>query len=78
MNSDFTPFKVKRSFFNNGYPMLMVNIDKFLEVPIDAELLPMSKLESIAEISEETLQTTISKWKRTAKDTDFEEILNSD
>lgn len=78
MNDDFTPFKIKRSFFHYGVPLLMVNIDSVLEVPIDSELLPMSELESIAEISEETLNATVENWKQIAKDTDFEEILNAE
>jgi serine kinase of HPr protein (carbohydrate metabolism regulator) len=76
MNSDFSSFKIRRTFFNCGLPML--NIDSILEVPIESELLPMSELESIAEISEETLNSTIENWKRIAKDTDFEEILNAE
>jgi hypothetical protein len=78
MNDKFTPFKVKRSFFNNGHPLLMIDIDSVLEVPIDAELLPMSELEAIAEITEESLNATVKNWNKIAKDTDFEEILNAE
>lgn len=78
MNSQFNPFKLKRSFFVTGHPLLFVNIDSVLEVPIDAELLPMSELESIAEITEKSLNATIKNWKKIAKNTDFEEILNAE
>lgn len=78
MKSDLISFKIRRSFFYSDYPGLAIDIDSVLNVPIDAELLPMSELESIAEITEESLNATTENWKKIAKDTDFEEILNAE
>ena len=78
MKSDLTSFKISRSFFYSDFPGLGVNIDTVLEVPIDAELLSMSELESIAEVTEGSLNSTLKDWKKNAKDTDFEEILNAE
>jgi hypothetical protein len=77
MKSDFTPFKF-RGLFYLPFAEIGLNVDSLLKVPIDAELLPMSELESIAEITEESLNATIKNWKTIAKDTDFEEILNAE
>lgn len=77
MNSDFQSFKVRRSRFINGF--CVIGEDSILEIPIaGAELLPSSVLDEIAEISEATLNETIAQWKRIAKDTEFEEILNAE
>lgn len=77
MKSDFTPFKF-RCLFYLPFAEIGLNIDSVLKVPIDTQLLPMSELESIAEITEESLNATVKNWKTIAKDTDFEEILNAE
>lgn len=77
MNSDFKSFKVRRSRLVNGF--CVIGEDSILEIPIaGAELLSGSVLDEIAEISEETLNETIAQWKRIAKGTEFEEILNAE
>jgi hypothetical protein len=53
-------------------------IDSTLVVPSSSELLSESELETIAEVTEETLNSTIENWKRIAKETDYEEILNAE
>lgn len=78
MKSDLASFKIRRSFFYSDYPALAIDIDTVLNVPIDAELLPMSELESIAEITEESLNATNENWGKIAKGTDFEQILNAE
>jgi hypothetical protein len=72
MNPELRSFKARRSFFFG------VNQDSILEVPIESELLSESELETIAEITEETLNSTIENWKRIAKETEYEEILNAE
>lgn len=79
IESDLASFRIRRAFFYSDFPGLgAINIDTVLNVPIDAQLLPMSELESIAEITEESLNATTENWKKIAKGTDFEEILNAE
>lgn len=78
MKFDLASFKIRRSFFYSDFPVLALTTDSVLTVPIDAELLSMSELETIAEITEESLKTTIKNWKTIDKNTDFEEILNAE
>jgi hypothetical protein len=76
MKSDFTPFKF-RCLFYLPFAEIGLNVDSLLKVPIGSELLPMSELEAISEITEDTLKSTVAKWEETTKDTDFEKILNA-
>lgn len=77
MNSDFQPFKIRRSTFTNGF--CVIGADSVLEIPIaGSELLSKEVLDEIAEISEDTLNATIAYWKSISKETDFQEILNAD